>query len=133
MPLRETEFESEFESEFEDEAELEGESEGEEFDLGGVISGLLGEGEYEEEYEYEGEEEGEEFDLGGVISGLLGEGEYEDESEEFFGNIARFVRKNAPLLKQVASIAAPLVGTAFGGPLGGALASKAVSALGEGE
>ena len=125
MPLRETEFESEFESEFEDEAELEGESEGEEFDLGGVISGLLGEGEFEEEYE--GEEEGEDFDLGGVISGLLGEGEYEDESEEFFGSIARFVRKNAPLLKQVARIAAPMVGTAFGGPLGGALASKAVT------
>ena len=100
MPLRETEFESEFESEFEDEAELEGESEGEEFDLGGVLSGLLGEGEFEEEYE--GEEEGEEFDLGGVLSGLLGEGEYEDESEEFFGSIARFVRKNAPLLKRVA-------------------------------
>src|SRR5690242_13694689 len=139
MPLRETEFESEFESEFEDESELEGEFEGEEegedFDLGSVIGGLLGEGEFEEEYE--GEEEGEEFDLGGVISGLLGEGEYEgeyeDESEEFFGNIARFVRKNAPLLKQVARIAAPMVGTAFGGPLGGALASKAVSALGEGE
>ena len=49
MPPTETEFESEFE--FEDEAELEG--------------------------EFEGEEEGEEFDLGGVISGLLGEGEGE--------------------------------------------------------
>jgi hypothetical protein len=39
--------------EFED--ELEGEYEGEEFDLGGVISGLLGEGEYEGELEYEDE------------------------------------------------------------------------------
>jgi hypothetical protein len=130
VPLRETELESEFEDEFEGEEEYEGEGEGEEFDLGGVISGLLGESEYEEEYE--DEDEGEEFDLGGVISGLLGESEYEDESEEFFGNIARFVRKNAPLLKQVARIAAPMVGTALGGPLGGALASKAVSALGEG-
>jgi hypothetical protein len=129
MPLRETELESEFE----DEAELESEFEGEEFDLGGVISGLLGEGEGEGEYEEEAEEEGEEFDLGGVISGLLGEGEYEDEAEEFFGSIARFVRKNAPLLKKVARIAAPMVGTAFGGPLGGSLASMAVKALGEGE
>ena len=80
-----------------------------------------------------GEGEGEEFDLGGVISGLLGEGEFEDESEEFFGNIARFVRKNAPLLRQVAKVAAPMVGTAFGGPLGGALGSMAARALGEGE
>src|SRR5580700_5855516 len=88
--------------EFED--EIEGEEEGEEFDLGGVISGLLGEGEGEFEDEWEGEDESEEFDLGGVISGLLGEGEgeYEDEAEEFFGGIARFVRKNAPLLKQIA-------------------------------
>src|SRR4029077_19405461 len=39
--------------EFED--ELEDEYEGEEFDLGGVISGLLGEGEFEDEFE--GEEE----------------------------------------------------------------------------
>src|SRR6202044_3814316 len=76
---------------------------------------------------------GEEFDLGGVISGLLGESEYEDESEEFFGNIARFVRKNAPLLKQIARVAAPMVGTALGGPLGGALGRMAVRALGEGE
>ena len=30
---------------------------------------------------FEDEYEGEEFDLGGVISGLLGEGEFEDEFE----------------------------------------------------
>ena len=129
MPLRETELESEFEDE--DELEFEGEEEGEEFDLGGVISGLLGEGELEDEWE--GEDESEEFDLGGVISGLLGEGESEDEAEEFFGGIARFVRKNAPMLKQIAKVAAPMVGTAFGGPLGGALGSMAARALGEGE
>jgi hypothetical protein len=131
MALRETELESEFE----DELEFEGEEEGEDFDLGGVISGLLGEGEGEGEFEdeWEGEDESEDFDLGGVISGLLGEGEFEDESEEFFGSIARFVRKNAPLLKQVAKVAAPMVGTAFGGPLGGALGSMAARALGEGE
>ena len=51
------------------EEELEGEYEGEEFDLGGVISGLLGESEYEEELEGEYELEGE------------WEGEYEDEAE----------------------------------------------------
>ena len=133
MPQRETELESEFEFENEDELEFEGEEEGEEFDLGGVISGLLGEGEGEFEDEWEGEDESEEFDLGGVISGLLGEGEYEDEAEEFFGGIARFVRKNAPMLKQIAKVAAPMVGTAFGGPLGGALGSMAARALGEGE
>jgi hypothetical protein len=139
MPQRETELESEFEDEAE--LEFEGEGEGEEFDLGGVISGLsglLGQGEGEFEDEWEGEDEGEEFDLGGVISGLSGllgqgEGEFEDESEEFFGGIARFVRRNAPLLKQIARVAAPMVGTAFGGPLGGALGSMAAKALGEGE
>jgi hypothetical protein len=131
MSLRETELESEFEDE--DELEFEDEQEGEEFDLGGVISGLLGEGELEDEWE--GEDESEDFDLGGVISGLLGEGEgeSEDEAEEFFGSIARFVRKNAPMLKQIAKVAAPMVGTAFGGPLGGALGSMAARALGEGE
>lgn len=83
MALRETELESEFEdeSEFESEFEDESEDESEEFDLGGVISGLLGEGELEEELEGEEEFEGEEFDLGGVISGLLGEGEGEFEDE----------------------------------------------------
>src|SRR5580658_3501455 len=55
--------------EFED--ELEGEYEGEEFDLGGVISGLLGEGEFEDEWEGEDELEGE-YEL---------EGEWEDEGE----------------------------------------------------
>jgi hypothetical protein len=55
--------------EFED--ELEGQYEGEEFDLGGVISGLLGESEYEQELELEGE-----YELEGEW-----EGEYEDEAE----------------------------------------------------
>ena len=127
MPLGETELESEYEGELEFEDELEGEEEGEDFDLGGVLSGLLGEGESEDELE------GEDFDLGGVLTGLLGEGEFEDESEEFFGGIARFVRKNAPLLRQVARVAAPMVGTALGGPLGGALGNMAARALGEGE
>jgi len=61
--------------EFEDELEGEQEYEGEEFDLGGVISGLLGESEYEDEWEaeYEDEWEGEYEDEW--------EGEYEDEWE----------------------------------------------------
>src|ERR1700730_643073 len=67
--------------EYED--ELEGEYEGEDFDLGGIVSGLLGEsefedeleGEYEGEYELEGEYEGE-YELEGEW-----EDEYEDEGE----------------------------------------------------
>jgi hypothetical protein len=129
MALHETELESEFEYEGEFEDEYEGEAE--DFDLGQVVGGLLGEGEFEDEYE--GEEEAEDFDLGQVVGGLLGEGEFEDESEEFFGSIARFVKKNAPILRQVAKIAAPMVGTAFGGPLGGALGNMAARALGESE
>jgi hypothetical protein len=131
MALRETELESEFEDEGEFEDEFEAEEEGEGFDLGGIVGGLLGEGEFEDEWE--GEEEGEGFDLGGLVGGLLGEGEFEDESEEFFGNIVRFVKKNAPLLKQVARVAAPMVGTALGGPLGGALGNMAAGALGDDE
>ena len=57
--------------EFED--ELEDEYEGEEFDLGGVISGLLGEGEFEEEYEGEVRVRGR-FEFEGEW-----EGEFEDE------------------------------------------------------
>jgi hypothetical protein len=133
MPLRESELESEFEDEgeFENEYEYESEDEGEAFNLGGVINGLLGESEFESEYE--SEDEGEAFNLGGVIGGLLGEGEFEDEGEEFLGGIAKFVKRHANVLKSVARLAAPLVGTALGGPLGGTLGSMAVRALGEGE
>ena len=59
------------------EEELEGEYEGEEFDLGGVISGLLGEGESEDELEGEYELEGE------------WEDEYEDESERMANPLRR--------------------------------------------
>jgi hypothetical protein len=114
---------------------------------------LEGEFEWELEGEYEDEYEGEEF-LGSIISGLgslLGQGEYEDEnegeleyelegeyeSEEFLRRIARgvgsFVRRAAPVLKNVARVAAPIVGTAVGGPLGGIIGGIASSALGEGE
>jgi hypothetical protein len=63
------------------EEELEGEYEGEEFDLGSVISGLLGEGEFEEELE--DEEEGE-YELEGEW-----EDEYEDEGERMANPLRR--------------------------------------------
>jgi hypothetical protein len=69
--------------EFEDELEGEDEYEGEEFDLGGVISGLLGEseleGEDEDEFEYEGESEYEDE----------WEGEFEDEGEAMANPLRR--------------------------------------------
>jgi nitrogen regulatory protein PII-like uncharacterized protein len=57
--------------------------------------------------------------------------------EQFFKRIARgigrFVRRAAPIFKRIASIAAPIVGTAIGGPFGAALGKVASSALGEEE
>ncbi len=123
------------------EFELEGEFEGEgEFELEGEFEG---EGEFEFEGEGEGEFEGEEFlgTLGRIAGGLFGgqgEGEFEGEfeGEEFFRRIARgvggFVRRYAPMLRSVARVAAPLVGTAVGGPLGGMIGRAAGSLL-EGE
>jgi hypothetical protein len=107
--------ESELESEFEQEYEVEGE--GEEFlgGLGNILGGLLGEGETTGASEFE--EEGE------------GLGEYEGESFSFGG----LFRKLGPILKKVAKVAAPLVGTAILGPAGGALGSFAAKALGESE
>jgi hypothetical protein len=67
--------------EFED--ELEDEYEGEEFDLGGVISGLLGEGEFEGEEEYEGE-----FEYEDELEGEW-EGEFEDEAEAMANPLRR--------------------------------------------
>jgi hypothetical protein len=61
------------------EFELEDEYEGEEFDLGGVISGLLGEGEFEDEEEYE-----DEFEFEGEW-----EGEFEDEGEAMANPLRR--------------------------------------------
>ena len=67
--------------EFEDELEGEEEYEGEEFDLGGVISGLLGESELEGEDEYEDEGEFEYEDEW--------EGEFEDEGEALANPLRR--------------------------------------------
>jgi hypothetical protein len=119
------------------EFELEGELEGEfEFESEGEFE-FEGEGEFEFEGEGEFEFEGEgelEFEA---------EGEYEGEfeGEQFFGALRRigrgiggFVRRAAPVLRSVARVAAPLVGTAVGGPLGGMIGKAAGSLLeGEGE
>src|SRR5438552_10470906 len=85
-----------------------------------------------------------ELELEGVLVGL---GELEShesewksqefEGDQFFGRIARgigrFVQRAAPILKSVARIAAPMVGTAIGGPFGTVLGRLASQALGGGE
>jgi hypothetical protein len=62
--------------------------------------------------------------------------EYEH-GEQFFGRIARgiggFIRRAAPILRSIARVAAPIVGTAIGGPFGAILGRVASSALGESE
>src|SRR5690349_21372787 len=122
--INETEWETELENELE--AGLESEYEHHE-----------GAGEFESEFEqgmheYESEFETHEFESG---MGEL-EGEFET-GEQFFGKIARgigsFVKRAAPILRNVAKIAAPMVGTAIGGPFGAILGKVASSALGEGE
>ena len=131
---QEQELESEGEGEF---GEYEGQGENEQF-LGGLLGSLLGEGEGENEGLGESEYETEnELELEGL--GELGEmgqlGEFEQ--EQFFGRIAkgigRFVQRAAPVLKSVARIAAPMVGTAIGGPLGGMLGKAATQLLREQE
>lgn len=117
------------EAEWELESELEGELESE---LGSHEMAHEFESEYESHegmHEFESEFEQHEF-----------ESEFEGESEngeQFFGRIARgiggFVKRAAPILRQVAKIAAPMVGTAIGGPFGAVLGKLASSALGEGE
>jgi hypothetical protein len=81
--------------------------------VGSLLGGLGEEEAPELTQEYEGEYEGEEF-LGRIFRGISG-----------------FVRRSAPMLRQVARVAAPLVGTAVGGPLGAVL-GRAVGSL-EGE
>jgi hypothetical protein len=117
------------EGELEDEMELEDESELE------LEDELESEEEMEDEYEDEAEGEGWLGTIGNIAGSLLGEEEMEgeDETEEFFGKIGKFLKRAAPMLKKVASVAAPLVGTAIGGHFGGMLGKAAVSALGEEE
>jgi hypothetical protein len=114
------------EEEVEAEEELEGQYE-DEFEL--ELESLLGQGEEEDEAllgvtEDEGEDE------------FL---DHEFEGEEFFRGLrrglrglGRFVRRGARVLRPLAKVAAPLVGSAIGGPLGG-LAGTALSSLLEGE
>jgi hypothetical protein len=102
--------------------------------------------EYEDELELEDEMEGEfEGELEGEFEDEM-EGEFEDEmegeleGEQFFRRFRRiargvggFVRRAAPILRSVARVAAPLVGTAVGGPLGGMIGRVAAQALREEE
>jgi hypothetical protein len=129
--MRDLELESEYE--FENQSELLGEYEGA---LEGFGEGESAFGETPlSEFEYEGaygESLGE---------GAFGESEWESqgalEGEQFFGNVfkkvAGFVRKAAPMLKNVVKTAAPLVGGAIGGPIGSTIASAASNLLGESE
>jgi hypothetical protein len=94
--------------------------------LGSALSGLLGEGEDElgagELQELsEGAFEDELGELEGQFEDeLAGEGELgELESGELF--FGRLLRRALPILRRVAKVAAPMIGTAFGGPLGGAI------------
>jgi hypothetical protein len=132
----EQEFELEGELEGELEAELEGEFEGE---LEAELEGEF-EGELEAELEGEFEEESEEEQLFGTIASGLGSilgraGEFEEElegeseSEEFF----RFLRRAAPMLRRIARVAAPIVGTAVAGPAGGLIGRGLAQALREEE
>lgn len=100
----------------------------------------FGEEELEEELEDEhGEGEGWLGAIGNIASSLMGEEEledemeFEDEGEQFFGGIGKFFKKAAPFLKKIAKVAAPIVGTAIGGPFGTILGQAASSALGEEE
>jgi hypothetical protein len=124
----EMEEEALFETEEEDflEGEEEYEAEGVLGTIGNMLGGLLGE--EEDEALFEDEEELEDEAL------FETEDELEDEGEAFsFGSIGRFLKRAAPILKQVAKVAAPVVGTAVGGPLGGLIAKGATSLLGESE
>jgi hypothetical protein len=158
----EMELEDEFhegELESEDESSLEGE--GWLGAIGNVVGSLLREGEEEfedesafeavgesafeaeDEFEDESSLEGEGWlgAIGNIAGSLLGEREEEfegesafeseDEGEQFFGKIGKFLKKLP--LKKLAKMAAPIVGTAIGGPFGSALGGLATKALGEGE
>jgi hypothetical protein len=82
-----------------------------------------------------------ELGLEGMLEDELGFHETHHEGEEFFGKalkrlsrgVGGFIKNAAPLLKTVARVAAPMVATAVGGPLGGILGKVAASALGEDE
>jgi hypothetical protein len=137
MSMQETELESEFEQELH-ETEAGHEGEGILGSIGNVIGGLLGEGETESELElHELEGEGGLHELESEFESEVGgahelEGEFESEleaGEHFLGGIGKFLRRAAPILRQVAKVAAPIVATAVGGPVGTALGGLASSLL----
>jgi hypothetical protein len=96
-----------------------------ELELEGELEGL---GEFEH---HEGEEEWEHHEGPHAFE------HHELEADQFFGRIARgigrFVRRAAPILRTIARVAAPVVGTAIGGPFGAILGRVASQALGEEE
>jgi hypothetical protein len=110
-----------------------------EYELENQTGGFLGESELEGFGEGEGAFGPLHRNVGALLG--LGESEYEGmgefEGEQFFGSafkkIAGFVKKAAPILKQVAKVAAPIVGTAIGGPIGAKIGSVAANLLGESE
>jgi hypothetical protein len=113
-------------SAYEGELELEGEL------------GELGEFEHQEGEHHEGEFEHHEFEhheFNPEFENPELANEYE--ADQFFGRIARgigsFVRRAAPMLRTIARVAAPMVGTAIGGPFGAVLGRVASQALGEEE
>jgi hypothetical protein len=90
---------------------------------------------HETAHEYEFEHE-----LGANELHELTLGEASFEGEQFFKKfrglargIGRFVKTAAPLLRQVAKVAAPMVATAVGGPFGNIIGQVASKALGEEE
>lgn len=124
--IQDSELESEFEQALQ---ETEGESEGIFGSVGNIVGGFLGEGESTaaSEFELEGEFESEfEGEFEGEFDNEL-ESEFEGETFSFGG----LFKKIAPILKKVAKVAAPTVGTAILGPASGALGKLAASALGE--
>lgn len=130
---QEMHLESEFEQELH-EAETEAglESEGILGTIGNVLGGLLGEGESTGESETEMEGLGE-FELESEFETEFEMETEHEHGEHFFGAIGQFLKKAAPILKQVAKVAAPIVGTAIGGPVGSTLGGLASNLLGEQE
>jgi hypothetical protein len=89
-------------------------------------------------HEFEHGEMAHEFEHGEMAHEFEhGEMAHELEADQFFGRIARgigsFVRRAAPILRTIARVAAPMVGTAIGGPFGAILGRVASQALGEEE
>jgi hypothetical protein len=100
-----------------------------ELELEGELEGLGESEQHEGELEWEHHELAHEFEHHELA--------HELEADQFFGRIARgigrFVRRAAPSLRTIARVAAPVVGTAIGGPFGAVLGRVASQALGEEE